>query len=108
MPGSVASATEEYRRQSDRIRMFTAQCIKHEAGQELRSSSIYNRYKSWCAENGFKYENAANFKKKMEQAGFMYNRRRPWNEKDCQMTTMVNDVTWVIGEEPEPEFVPQE
>ena len=108
MPGSVASATEEYRRQSDRIRMFTAKCIQKQAGQELRSSSIYNRYKSWCAENGFKYENAANFKKKMEQAGFVYNRRRPWNEKDCQMTTMVNDVTWVVGEGPEPEFAPQE
>ena len=108
MPGSVASATADYRAQSDRITMFTNQCIQRQAGQELRSSAIYNRYKSWCAENGFKYENAANFKKKMEQAGFMYNRRRPWNEKDCQMTTMVNDVTWVIGEEPEPEFVPQE
>ena len=53
MPGSVVSATEEYRQQSDRIRMFTAQCIRHEAGQELRSSAIYNRYKGWCAENGF-------------------------------------------------------
>ena len=108
MPGSVASATEEYRRQSDRIRMFTAQCIKHEAGQELRSASIYRHYKTWCAENGFKYENASNFRKKMETAGFVYQRRKLWNEKSSGPTTMVNDVNWIAGEGPETDFVPED
>ncbi len=105
MPGSVAKATSDYRDQSDRLSMFTKQCLKKEAGQELRSSAIYERYKRWCGENGFKYENAANFRKKMETAGFVYQRRRPWNEKDCQMSTMVNNVTWVVGEELEQDFV---
>ena len=77
-------------------------------GQELRSSAIYTRYKDWCSENGFKYENAANFKKKMETAGYVYQRRRPWNEKDSQLTTMVNDVTWAAGEEVPNEFVPED
>ena len=107
MPGSVASATADYRAQSDRITMFTNQCIQKQAGQELRSSAIYNRYKDWCAENGFKYENAANFKKKMAAAGFVYMVRRPWNEQGTP-TPMVNDVTWAAGEEPKPEFVPEE
>ena len=35
----------------------------------------------------------------MEAAGFVYMRRRPWNEKDSAMTTMVNDVAWVSDEE---------
>ena len=100
MPKSVEDATAEYRAQSDRITMFTTQCLKREAGQELRSSAIYERYKTWCGENGFKYENAANFRKKMEAAGFIYQRRRPWNEKGAQLTTMTNDVSWIIGEEP--------
>ncbi|MFR7820226.1 phage/plasmid primase, P4 family [Candidatus Pseudoruminococcus sp.] len=107
MPGSVASATADYRAQSDRITMFTNQCIQKQAGQELRSSAIYNRYKDWCAENGFKYENAANFKKKMAAAGFVYMVRRPWNEQGTP-TPMVNDVTWAAGEEHKPEFVPEE
>ena len=55
MPESVASATQEYRDRSDRISMFTKQCLERKAGQELRSSAIYTRYKDWCSENGFKY-----------------------------------------------------
>ena len=108
MPGSVEAATKEYRDQSDRLTMFTASCLSHEAGQELRASAIYSRYKDWCADNGFKYENASNFRKKMETAGFVYQRRRPWNEKDAGQTTMVNDVAWVVGEEPEEDLVPMD
>ena len=33
--------------------------------------------------------------------------RRPWNEQGTP-TPMVNDVTWAAGEEPKPEFVPEE
>ena len=106
MPDSVENATKEYRQQSDRIMMFTSQCVKKEIGQELRAQAVYSRYKDWCAENGFKYENAANFRKKMEQAGFVYQRRRPRDEEGACTTTMVNDIIWVVGEEPEDDFVP--
>ena len=102
MPESVKKATQEYRAMSDRIMMFTSQCLKREKGQELRSKAIYNRYTEWCRDNGFKYENAANFQKKMEAAKFTYMRRRPWNEGTSNPTQMVNDVTWVSGEEPKP------
>lgn len=106
MPDSVENATTEYRQQSDRIMMFTSQCVKQERGQELRASAVYTRYKDWCAENGFKYENASNFRKKMEQAGYVYQRRRPSGEKGAGQTTMVNDIAWVAGEEPDDDLVP--
>ena len=106
MPSSVEMATAQYRQQSDRIMMFTSQCVKKEIGQELRAASVYSRYKDWCAENGFKYENAANFRKKMEQAGYIYQRRRPKDEAGTGMTTMVNDISWIVGEEPDQDFVP--
>ena len=106
MPGSVEEATIEYRKLSDRLMMFTAQCLKKEIGQELRAQAVYTRYKEWCADNGYKYENASNFRKKMETAGFVYQRRRPWNEKDAGQTTMVNDVAWVVGEDPDEGLVP--
>jgi putative DNA primase/helicase len=106
MPDSVEQATMQYRQQSDRIMMFTSQCVKKETGQELRAQAVYSRYKDWCAENGFKYENAANFRKKMEQAGYVYSRRRPKDSTSTGMTTMVNDISWVVGEEPDQDFVP--
>jgi putative DNA primase/helicase len=99
MPDSVERATKEYRNQSDRITMFTNHWLRKQAGQELRSSAIYTRYREWCGENGFKYENAANFKKKMASAGFVYMLRRPWNEKNTGATVMVNDVAWVTPED---------
>ena len=106
MPESVASATADYRDQSDRLSMFTKQCLERKAGEELRSSAVYKRYQDWCSENGFKYENAANFKKKMAAAGFVYMLRRPWNEKEAGATVMVNDVTWLPEEKAAPtEFV---
>ncbi len=74
---------------------------------ELRSSAIYKRYQDWCSENGFKYENAANFNKKLGQL-YIYARRRPWFSKGEGETTMVNDVTWRVGEEPEQGLVPAE
>ena len=103
-PQAVIDATAEYRKQSDRIMMFTSQRLNRVSGQELRSAELYGGYKKWCTENGFKYENAANFRRKMETAGFVYMRRRPWNEKDKQPTVMVNDVAWSKEEESISEF----
>ena len=107
MPSSVVEATVDYRTQSDRIMMFTSQCLKREAGKELRSFAIYDWYKKWCGENGFRFENAANFRKKMETAGFVYMRRRPWNEKETNPLIMVNDVTWASEEDHKEDLVPE-
>ena len=100
MPESVRKATEEYRAMSDRIMMFTTQCIRREKGKELRAKAVYSRYMDWCRDNGFKYENASNFQKKMETAKIVYIRRRPWNENGAEKTTMINDVTWNADEGP--------
>ena len=106
MPKSVLDATEEYRKSSDRLLMFVTQCLKKERGQELRAQAVYKRYQDWCGENGFKAENASNFRKKMEQV-FVYQKRRPWNEKAAN-TQMINDVTWSDGEGLQEGFVPEE
>ena len=99
MPDSVAKATLNYRLQSDRITMFTTQRSKREMGKELTGCEIYAKYKAWCGDNGFKHENISNFRRKMETAGYVYQRRRPWNEKETNPLTMVNDVTWATGDE---------
>lgn len=106
MPKSVSDATAHYQEISDRVMMFVKQCLKKAKGQELRAQAIYERYKDWCKENGFKYENRTNFNKKMEQH-FVYQRRRPWLEKNISQTSMVNDVAWMPGEELEASLVPE-
>ncbi|MBQ8076146.1 MAG: hypothetical protein IJ237_09205, partial [Oscillospiraceae bacterium] len=106
-PKSVLDATREYREQSDRLSMFTTHCVKKEKGQELRAQAVYSRYKDWCSENGYRYENASNFRKKMETAGFVYQRRRLWNEEGGNPAVMVNDITWMPDEEAEDGLVPE-
>lgn len=82
MPDSVENATKEYRQQSDRIMMFTSQCVKKEIGQELRAQAVYSRYKDWCAENGFKYENAANFRKRWNRPALCISAGDPEMKKE--------------------------
>ncbi|MBO5570561.1 MAG: nucleoside triphosphatase [Clostridia bacterium] len=106
-PKSVLDATREYREQSDRLSMFTTHCVKKEKGQELRAQAVYSRYKDWCSENGYRYENASNFRKKMETAGFVYQRRRLWNEEGGNPAVMVNDITWMPDEEAEEGVAPE-
>ncbi|CAK7037218.1 MAG: hypothetical protein BACD_00161 [Bacteroides rodentium] len=109
MPQSVIDATKHYQEVSDGVKMFINQCLKQEKGGELRAQAIYKRYKDWCTDNGFKYENATNLRKKMEANHFVYARRRPWKEKSGSPTTMVDNVTWMPGEgDDEDDFAPLE
>lgn len=105
MPQSVLDATGEYQLESDRITQFFQECLRKEKGQELRSQAVFNRYKDWCNESGFHFENQGAFKKRLT-AEFKVEKRRPWNEKNAAPTQMVNDITWAVGEEPEDGLVP--
>ena len=101
-PPEVIAATEKYRLDSDRMGQFFAQCLKKEKGSELKPSAIYTRYREWCGENGYKYESSGNFYKRLG-ISFQVVRRRPWSQVTTgtmNQSTLVDDVTWVTGEEP--------
>lgn len=109
-PEDVKNATAQYRQDSDRISQFMTQCLKPEKGSELKPSAIYNRYKDWCTENGYKYEGAQNFYKRLSLA-YLIIKRRPWKQEttgNMNPTNLVDNVTWETGEEPETSLVPEE
>lgn len=109
-PEDVKNATSQYRQDSDRISQFMAQCLKPEKGSELKTSAIYNRYKEWCTENGYKYEGAQNFYKRLSLV-YLIIKRRPWKQEttgNMNPTNLVDNVTWETGEEPESSLVPEE
>lgn len=62
MPQSVVEATEEYRVKSDKVGRFLSEEMTRDANAETRTGEVYERYRMWCAVNGFFPENAANFK----------------------------------------------
>lgn len=106
VPKSVKEATDAYQLESDRIAQFVKQCLVPAKGKELRSQAVYNRYVNWCRDDqNFRPETQPNFKKGLERF-YVIERRRPWVEKGGQ-TTMVNDVTWAEGEQPEEDLAPE-
>ena len=107
-PDEVKAATEEYRVESDRIAQFMRQCLKKEKGSEIKASAVYSHYKTWCSDNGCKYESSQNFYKRLSLE-YLIVKRRPWKQTttgNMNPLSLVNDVTWVSGEEPGMDLVP--
>lgn len=109
-PDEVKAATEEYRVDSDRTAQFMKQCLRKEKGSEIKASNVYGHYKNWCSDNGYKYESSQNFYKRLS-LDYLIVKRRPWKQTttgNMNPLALVNDVAWVIGEEPGIDLVPIE
>ena len=75
LPQSVKDATSQYQHDSDKMILFMEDCM--EAGNyEERTSSVYQRYKEWCQENGHYAESMKNFKQSLETVATVV-RKRP-------------------------------
>lgn len=105
MPDSVINATQEYRMASDKISQFCEACLVEKPGSELRSQAVYNRYKEWSVENGYRADGMQNFKKEFEKH-YEIVRQRP--KDGGEKTTLVLNVEFVVDpDEPPAELVPQ-
>ena len=62
LPDSVKTATEAYKRDSDKIALFFEDTLEESPNSEVRTSEVYGRYQRWCSANGCYSENARNFK----------------------------------------------
>ena len=76
MPVSVASATERYQHESDKIALFLEEEMETNANAEERTSMVYERYQKWCDANGCYAENMRNFKQALGVYGRI-ERKRP-------------------------------
>ena len=75
-PAVVQEATDEYRKNSDRIGRFLDEEMEADPLAETRTGDAYNRYKVWCSINGFFPENAMNFKSSLANIATVA-RKRP-------------------------------
>ena len=107
-PQEVRAATAQYQQDSDRIAQFITQCLRKSPGEELLPAAVYNRYKSWCSDNGYKYEGSQNFYKRLDLV-YKITKRRPWSARTTGTNSpraLVDDVSWASGEEPD-DLVPE-
>ena len=74
-PDEVRKATDTYRADMDLIGEFiNATCIISSAS-EVRASALYQRYQTWCAENGEHTLAQRNFGMRLTERGFIRQRR---------------------------------
>lgn len=86
MPQSVITATGQYEHDSNKILLFIEDCMEEGLDYEERTSAVYNRYKSWCVENGQYAESMRNFKQSLSTV-MEVKRKRPKSGGD--KTTVV-------------------
>ena len=86
MPQSVINATDQYEHDSNKTLLFIEDCLEEGTDYEERTSEVYNRYKSWCIENGQYAESMKNFKQSLS-AVVEVKRKRP--KYGGEKTTMV-------------------
>ncbi|OJU28611.1 MAG: hypothetical protein BGN92_09780 [Sphingobacteriales bacterium 41-5] len=72
---AVSRATENYRKDSDNVACWLEdQCITPGTVQK-KQQDMYNQYRTYCIENGFKQVSNVNFSKRLKRAGFNIERR---------------------------------
>lgn len=77
-PEDVAQATAGYRADSDVVGRFMEECLVEDANAKTRLMAVYQRYRSWCAENGLTSESSIAFRRMME-GRVMIVKARPGN-----------------------------
>ena len=73
---AVDAATEDYRRDSDKVAQFMEDVLTPDPGGEERTQTVYEHYKKWCERNGLRVENQRNFKQELMKVGKV-ERKRP-------------------------------
>lgn len=84
-PKSVRVATAQYKHDSDKMVLFMEDCME-QGDYEERTSLVYQRYRTWCQENGHFPESMKNFRQSLETVATVV-RKRP--QGGGNKTTMV-------------------
>lgn len=71
-PASVRAATDEYRQSSDKFGNFMAECLV-KSSRNCAASAAYQRYHTWCEDNGFGTENKRSFFDELKSKGLLAN-----------------------------------
>ncbi len=60
-PSAVTDATKQYCHDSDKVQQFFDDCLEEQYDGEIRTSDVYDDYRSWCSKNGYYPESTRGF-----------------------------------------------
>jgi len=58
---NIKLATDKYREDSDKIKLFIGDCLVKDDSNTLEGKTVYENYSAWCKANGYGVENKRNF-----------------------------------------------
>lgn len=88
-PDAVRCATDEYRKNSDKIGRFLDDEFEANPAFETHTSAAYAHYKEWCVRNGYYPENAANFKASLSNMATVMNKRPTGSTRTASPVSLV-------------------
>jgi putative DNA primase/helicase len=69
-PASSTEASDEYRKNSDVVKLFAEEALNPTADKGMRPAALYELYLKWCKSHGAKAENNINLGKQLKRLGF--------------------------------------
>ena len=64
-PEKVKAATKEYMVDSNKIRQFVEEVLTEAPALEIKTATVYDRYRQWCDDNGCRAESSRNFNQEL-------------------------------------------
>ena len=71
-PKIVLETTAQYKKEEDTIGQFLCDCTREDPKCSVRAQILYNNYRLWCEECGYKYVSITKFGERMTE---LYNKR---------------------------------
>lgn len=65
VPETVKTATDAYRKHSDKMQAFIDECLNYDPGINTSAKEAYEAFTSWCRSNGYGCENKSNWMEDM-------------------------------------------
>lgn len=77
---SVKKQIDDYRRQSDTVMLFLSECgYVKDPSETVGLTVLFNEYRTYCFDGGYKYCSRGTFSTRLRNAGFMTSRKNTGN-----------------------------
>lgn len=71
VPAELITARDEYKHRNDLTSNFIDECCEKDDQYRARTTVLYQKYKLWCAENGYRAVAIRNFTADLDRLGFV-------------------------------------
>lgn len=71
VPAELITARDEYKQRNDLTSNFIDECCEKDDEYRVKTTAIYQKYKNWCSENGYRSVAIRNFTADLDRLGYV-------------------------------------